>query len=111
MSLVGANCLQKANGGFGVLLGASGVRPPSVCSRAFPHSCGGNGGRLRADVTVWTLGQALKSYPRFWQPAQDRVFDAHAIEELVRDATSSSSCVDSGRRRAQAGNAKPWSKP
>src|SRR6204780_3781700 len=89
---VGANCLQKANGGFGVLLGGvPGVSPAKVVilgggvsgTHAAEMAVG-----LRADVTV--VDRSVKR-PRglssvFGNQMKTVYSTAHAIEELVRDA-------------------------
>ena len=78
---VGANCLQKANGGFGVLLGGvPGVPPAKVVilgggvsgTHAAEMAVG-----LRADVTVVdrSVKRLRELSSMFAQPAEDRVFD------------------------------------
>ena len=89
---VGANCLQKANGGFGVLLGGvPGVAPAKVVVRG-----GGVSGThaaemavgLRADVTVVDRSvRRLRELSSLFGSQLKTVYStAHAIEELVRDA-------------------------
>ena len=78
---VGANCLQKANGGFGVLLGGvPGVAPAKVVvlgggvsgTHAVEMAVG-----LRADVTVVdrSVKRLRELSSHFRQPAEDRVLD------------------------------------
>src|ERR1700733_14628130 len=89
---VGANCLQKANGGFGVLLGGvPGVAPAKVVvlgggvsgTHAVEMAVG-----LRADVTV--VDRSVKRLRElssiFGSQLKTAYSTAHAIEELVRDA-------------------------
>jgi alanine dehydrogenase len=89
---VGANCLQKANGGFGVLLGGvPGVAPAKVVilgggvsgTHAAEMAVG-----LRADVTV--VDRSVKRLRElsviFGNQLKTVYSTAHAIEELVRDA-------------------------
>jgi len=89
---VGANCLQKANGGFGVLLGGvPGVAPAKVVvlgggvsgTHAAEMAVG-----LRADVTV--VDRSVKRLRELSSSFGNRLktvySTAHAIEELVRDA-------------------------
>ena len=89
---VGANCLQKANGGFGVLLGGvPGVAPAKVVilgggvsgTHAAEMAVG-----LRADVTV--VDRSVKRLRElssiFGNQLKTAYSTAHAIEELVRDA-------------------------
>jgi len=89
---VGANCLQKANGGRGVLLGGvPGVAPAKVIVLG-----GGVSGTsaaemavgLRADVTV--VDRSVKRLRElsalFGNQLKTAYSTAHAIEELVRDA-------------------------
>ena len=89
---VGANCLQKANGGFGVLLGGvPGVAPAKVVMLG-----GGVSGTqrremavgLRADVTVVDRSvKRLRELSSIFGSQLKTVYStAHAIEELVRDA-------------------------
>jgi alanine dehydrogenase len=89
---VGANCLQKANGGFGVLLGGvPGVAPAKVVVLG-----GGVSGMhavemavgLRADVTVVDRSvKRLRELSSMFGNQLKTVYStAHAIEELVRDA-------------------------
>ena len=79
---VGANCLQKANGGFGVLLGGvPGVAPAKVVmlgGGVSGHSCGGDGGRpARRRYRGRPLGQAAAGIVGdFRQSIEDGVFDA-----------------------------------
>ena len=89
---VGANCLQKANGGFGVLLGGvPGVAPAKVVilgggvsgTHAAEMAVG-----LRADVTVVDRSvKRLRELSTIFGSQMKTVYStAHAIEELVRDA-------------------------
>jgi alanine dehydrogenase len=89
---VGANCLQKANGGFGVLLGGvPGVPPAKVLilgggvsgTHAAEMAVG-----LRADVTVVDRSvKRLRELSCAFPSQLKTVYStAHAIEELVRDA-------------------------
>ena len=89
---VGANCLQKANGGFGVLLGGvPGVPPAKVVilgggvsgTHAAEMAVG-----LRADVTVVDRSvKRLRELSSIFASQLKTVYStAHAIEELVRDA-------------------------
>jgi alanine dehydrogenase len=89
---VGANCLQKANGGFGVLLGGvPGVAPAKVVvlgggvsgTHAAEMAVG-----LRADVTVVDRSvKRLRELSSIFGSQLKTVYStAHAIEELVRDA-------------------------
>jgi alanine dehydrogenase len=89
---VGANCLQKANGGFGVLLGGvPGVPPAKVLilgggvsgTHAAEMAVG-----LRADVTVVDRSvKRLRELSSIFASQLNTVYStAHAIEELVRDA-------------------------
>ncbi len=89
---VGANCLQKANGGFGVLLGGvPGVAPAKVVvlgggvsgTHAVEMAVG-----LRADVTVVERStRRLRELSSIFGSQLKTVYStAHAIEELVRDA-------------------------
>ena len=89
---VGANCLQKANGGFGVLLGGvPGVAPAKVVvlgggvsgTHAVEMAVG-----LRADVTVVDRSvKRLRELSAIFGSQLKTVYStAHAIEELVRDA-------------------------
>jgi alanine dehydrogenase len=89
---VGANCLQKANGGFGVLLGGvPGVPPAKVVilgggvsgTHAAEMAVG-----LRADVTVVDRSvKRLRELSAIFGAQLKTVYStAHAIEELVRDA-------------------------
>src|SRR5487761_2518966 len=89
---VGANCLQKANGGFGVLLGGvPGVAPAKVVilgggvsgTHAAEMAVG-----LRADVTVVDRSvKRLRELSSVFGNQLKTVYStAHAIEELVRDA-------------------------
>src|SRR6202034_127242 len=89
---VGANSLQKANGGFGVLLG--GV--PRVAPAQVVVLGGGGFGThaaemavgLRADVTVVDRSvKRLRELSSIFGSQLKTVYStAHAIEELVRDA-------------------------
>jgi alanine dehydrogenase len=89
---VGANCLQKANGGFGVLLGGvPGVAPAKVVilgggvsgTHAAEMAVG-----LRADVTV--VDRSVKRLRElsaiFGNQLKTAYSTAQTIEELVRDA-------------------------
>jgi alanine dehydrogenase len=89
---VGANCLQKANGGFGVLLGGvPGVAPARVVvlgggvsgTHAVEMAVG-----LRADVTVVdrSVKRLRELSSTFGNQLKTVYSTAHAIEELVRDA-------------------------
>ncbi|MGC1387649.1 MAG: alanine dehydrogenase [Steroidobacteraceae bacterium] len=89
---VGANCLQKASGGFGVLLGGvPGVPPAKVVilgggvsgTHAAEMAVG-----LRADVTVVDRSvKRLRELSSIFGSQLNTVYStAHAIEELVRDA-------------------------
>ena len=89
---VGAACLQKANGGFGVLLGGvPGVAPAKVVvlgggvsgTHAVEMAVG-----LRADVTVVDRSvKRLRELSSIFGSQLKTVYStAHAIEELVRDA-------------------------
>jgi alanine dehydrogenase len=89
---VGANSLQKANGGFGVLLGGvPGVAPAKVVvlgggvsgTHAAEMAVG-----LRADVTVVDRSvKRLRELSAIFGNQLKTVYStAHAIEELVRDA-------------------------
>jgi alanine dehydrogenase len=89
---VGANSLQKANGGFGVLLGGvPGVAPAKVVilgggvsgTHAAEMAVG-----LRADVTVVDRSvKRLRELSSLFGNQLKTVYStAHAIEELVRDA-------------------------
>jgi alanine dehydrogenase len=89
---VGANSLQKANGGFGVLLGGvPGVAPAKVVvlgggvsgTHAAEMAVG-----LRADVTVVDRSvKRLRELSAIFGSQMKTVYStAHAIEELVRDA-------------------------
>ncbi len=89
---VGANCLQKANGGSGVLLGGvPGVGPAKVVilgggvagTNAAEMAVG-----LRADVTVVERSaKRLRELSSLFGSQLKTVYStAHAIEELVRDA-------------------------
>jgi alanine dehydrogenase len=89
---VGANCLQKANGGSGVLLGGvPGVPPAKVVilgggvsgTHAAEMAVG-----LRADVTVVDRSvKRLRELSSIFGAQLNTVYStAHAIEELVRDA-------------------------
>jgi alanine dehydrogenase len=89
---VGANCLQKANGGFGVLLGGvPGVAPARVVilgggvsgTHAAEMAVG-----LRADVTVVDRSvRRLRELSSIFGSQLKTVYStAHAIEDLVRDA-------------------------
>jgi alanine dehydrogenase len=89
---VGANSLQKANGGFGVLLGGvPGVAPAKVVvlgggvsgTHAAEMAVG-----LRADVTVVDRSvKRLRELSTIFGSQLKTVYStAHAIEELVRDA-------------------------
>jgi alanine dehydrogenase len=89
---VGANCLQKANGGFGVLLGGvPGVPPARVVilgggvsgTHAAEMAVG-----LRADVTVVDRSvKRLRELSTMFASQLKTVYStAHAIEALVRDA-------------------------
>ncbi|HMK84818.1 MAG TPA: alanine dehydrogenase [Steroidobacteraceae bacterium] len=89
---VGANCLQKANGGFGVLLGGvPGVAPAKVVilgggvsgTHAAEMAIG-----MRADVTIVDRSvKRLRELSYIFAGQVRTVYStAHAIEELVRDA-------------------------
>jgi len=89
---VGANCLQKANGGFGVLLGGvPGVPPAKVLilgggvsgTHAAEMAVG-----LRADVTIVDRSvKRLRELSSLFGSTLNTVYStAHAIEELVKDA-------------------------
>jgi alanine dehydrogenase len=89
---VGASCLQKANGGFGVLLGGvPGVQPAKVVilgggvsgTHAAEMAVG-----LRADVTVVDRSvKRLRELSTMFSSQLKTVYStAHAIEALVRDA-------------------------
>ena len=89
---VGAHCLQKANGGFGVLLGGvPGVPPAKVVilgggvsgTHAAEMAVG-----LRADVTVVDRSvKRLRELSSIFAAQLNTVYStAHAIEELVREA-------------------------
>jgi len=89
---VGANCLQKASGGFGVLLGGvPGVAPAKVVvlgggvsgTHAAEMAVG-----LRADVTVVDRSvKRLRELSAIFGNQLKTVYStAQAIEELVRDA-------------------------
>ena len=89
---VGANCLQKANGGFGVLLGGvPGVAPAKVVvlgggvsgTHAAEMAVG-----LRADVTVVDRSvKRLRELSALFGNQLKTVYStAQSIEELVRDA-------------------------
>src|SRR5262252_9573438 len=89
---VGANCLQKANGGFGVLLGGvPGVPPAKVVvlgggvsgTHAAEMAVG-----LRADVTVVDRSvKRLRELSSIFGSQLKTVYStAHAIEELVRES-------------------------
>jgi alanine dehydrogenase len=89
---VGANSLQKANGGFGVLLGGvPGVAPAKVVilgggvsgTHAAEMAVG-----LRSDVTVVDRSvKRLRELSSIFGNQLKTVYStAHAIEELVRDA-------------------------
>ncbi len=89
---VGAHCLQKANGGFGVLLGGvPGVAPAKVVvlgggvsgTHAAEMAVG-----LGADVTVVDRSvKRLRELSSLYGNRLKTVYStAHAIEELVRDA-------------------------
>jgi alanine dehydrogenase len=89
---VGANSLQKANGGFGVLLGGvPGVAPAKVVvlgggvsgTHAAEMAVG-----MRADVTVVDRSvKRLRELSSVFGSQLKTVYStAHAIEELVRDA-------------------------
>jgi alanine dehydrogenase len=89
---VGASCLQKANGGFGVLLGGvPGVPPAKVVilgggvsgTHAAEMAVG-----LRADVTVVDRSvKRLRELSTMFSSQLKTVYStAHAIEALVRDA-------------------------
>ncbi|MHB8475238.1 MAG: alanine dehydrogenase [Steroidobacteraceae bacterium] len=89
---VGANSLQKANGGFGVLLGGvPGVAPAKVVvlgggvsgTHAAEMAVG-----MRADVTVVDRSvKRLRELASIFGSRLKTVYStAHAIEELVRDA-------------------------
>jgi len=89
---VGANCLQKANGGFGVLLGGvPGVAPAKVVvlgggvsgTHAAEMAVG-----LRADVTVVDRSvKRLRELSAIYGNQLKTVYStAQAIEDLVRDA-------------------------
>jgi alanine dehydrogenase len=89
---VGANSLQKANGGFGVLLGGvPGVAPAKVVvlgggvsgTHAAEMAVG-----LRADVTVVDRSvKRLRELSAIFGSQLKTVYStAHAIEELVREA-------------------------
>jgi alanine dehydrogenase len=89
---VGASCLQKAHGGFGVLLGGvPGVAPAKVVilgggvsgTHAAEMAVG-----LRADVTVVDRSvKRLRELSSIFGSQLKTVYStAHAIEELVRDA-------------------------
>ena len=89
---VGANCLLKANGGSGVLLGGvPGVAPAKVVilgggvsgTHAAEMAVG-----LRADVTVVdrSVKRLRELSSAFGNQLKTAYSTAHAIEELVRDA-------------------------
>ncbi|MDE2304665.1 MAG: alanine dehydrogenase [Gammaproteobacteria bacterium] len=89
---VGATCLQKANGGFGVLLGGvPGVAPAKVVilgggvsgTHAAEMAVG-----LRADVTVVdrSVKRLRELSTTFGNQLKTAYSTAHAIEELVKDA-------------------------
>jgi alanine dehydrogenase len=89
---VGANCLQKANGGFGVRLGGvPGVPPAKVVilgggvsgTHAAEMAVG-----LRADVTVVDRSvKRLRELSSIFASQLNTVYStAHSIEELVREA-------------------------
>ncbi|HLW22925.1 MAG TPA: alanine dehydrogenase [Steroidobacteraceae bacterium] len=89
---VGANCLQKANGGFGVLLGGvPGVAPAKVLilgggvsgTHAAEMAVG-----LRADVTIVDRSvRRLRELSSIFGSQLKTVYStAHAIEELVKEA-------------------------
>jgi alanine dehydrogenase len=89
---VGANCLQKANGGFGVLLGGvPGVAPAKVVvlgggvsgTHAAEMAVG-----LRADVTVVdrSVKRLRELSAQFGNQLKTVYSTAQTIEELVRDA-------------------------
>jgi alanine dehydrogenase len=89
---VGANCLQKANGGSGVLLGGvPGVAPAKVVVLGGGVS-GTHGAEmavgLRADVTVVDRSvKRLRELSAIFGSRLKTVYStAQAIEELVRDA-------------------------
>ncbi len=89
---VGATCLQKANGGFGVLLGGvPGVAPAKVVVLGGGVS-GTNAAEmavgLRADVTVVDRSvKRLRELSAIFGNQLKTVYStAHAIEELVRGA-------------------------
>ncbi len=110
---VGANCLQKANGGFGVLLGGvPGVPPAKVVilgggvsgTHAAEMAVG-----LRADVTVVDRSvKRLRELSTMFSSQLKTVYStAHAIEELVRDADLVIGAVlIAGRGRAEARHAR-----
>ena len=89
---VGANCLQKANGGFGVLLGGvPGVAPAKVVvlgggvsgTHAAEMAVG-----LRADVTVVDRSaKRLRELSAIFGSQLKTVYStAQAVEDLIRDA-------------------------
>lgn len=89
---VGANCLQKANGGFGVLLGGvPGVPPAKVLilgggvsgTHAAEMAVG-----LRADVTIVDRSvKRLRELSGMFGSQLKTVYStAHAIEELIKEA-------------------------
>ncbi|HUY83308.1 MAG TPA: alanine dehydrogenase [Steroidobacteraceae bacterium] len=89
---VGASCLQKAHGGFGVLLGGvPGVAPAKVLilgggvsgTHAAEMAVG-----MRADVTVVdrSVKRLRELSTTFGNQLKTAYSTAHAIEELVRDA-------------------------
>jgi alanine dehydrogenase len=89
---VGAHCLQKANGGIGVLLGGvPGVAPAKVVilgggvsgTHAAEMAVG-----LRADVTVVdrSVRRLRELSTSFGNQLKTAYSTAHAIEELVREA-------------------------
>jgi alanine dehydrogenase len=89
---VGANCLQKANGGFGVLLGGvPGVPPAKVLilgggvsgTHAAEMAVG-----LRADVTIVDRSvKRLRELSSMFGSQLKTVYStAHAIEELIKEA-------------------------
>ena len=88
---VGANCLQKANGGFGVLWGRAGRRSRQDCRprrRCFRTHAVEMAVGLRADVTVVDRSvKRLRELSSIFGSQLKTVYStAHAIEELVRDA-------------------------
>jgi len=93
MSFRSAQLSAESNGGFACCWRRAAWRRQMVCSRRrFRHSCGGNAVDC-ARRDVWTARQAPERAIAIFGSQLKTVYStAHAIEELVRDATCLELC-------------------